>query len=250
VDPLGDQLLHGRDALWRRRHLDHEIRPVDGLPQSPCLFQRALGIARELGGYLEAHVAVAPLRPLVLRPQNAGRIANIAHGDALIERAGVNPARIGGSQDIKVIRAAGDGLLEDRRVGRDPADPVLFDQLLQLAADEQVAVDVVEPDRLAVIGQSPQRIDGLHGGSFSLTTGDRSFASASLGQVTRGGVLGFRPTRSAYAFMGKSSPFDTPPGPGSLVRRPTHPEHAGWLRWLPGLQILRRYESSWLRHDI
>jgi high affinity sulfate transporter 1 len=24
----------------------------------------------------------------------------------------------------------------------------------------------------------------------------------------------------------------------------------GWLRWLPGLQILRRYERSWLRHDL
>src|SRR5262245_44003136 len=25
---------------------------------------------------------------------------------------------------------------------------------------------------------------------------------------------------------------------------------AGWLRWLPGLVTLRRYERSWLRHDI
>jgi high affinity sulfate transporter 1 len=25
---------------------------------------------------------------------------------------------------------------------------------------------------------------------------------------------------------------------------------AGWLRWLPGLQTLRRYQSSWLRHDL
>jgi high affinity sulfate transporter 1 len=25
---------------------------------------------------------------------------------------------------------------------------------------------------------------------------------------------------------------------------------SGWLRWLPGLQLLRRYERSWLRHDI
>src|SRR5262245_606081 len=50
--------------------------------------------------------------------------------------------------------------------------------------------------------------------------------------------------------MDKSSPFDTPPEPGSILRPPTHPERAGWLRWFPGLQILRRYESSWLRHDI
>src|SRR5262247_4561807 len=50
--------------------------------------------------------------------------------------------------------------------------------------------------------------------------------------------------------MDKSSPFDTPPEPGSLLRSPTRPDRAGWLRWLPGLRILRRYEWSWLRHDI
>src|SRR5206468_8434854 len=24
----------------------------------------------------------------------------------------------------------------------------------------------------------------------------------------------------------------------------------GWIRWVPGLQTLRQYEPSWLRHDI
>src|SRR5262245_39376641 len=24
----------------------------------------------------------------------------------------------------------------------------------------------------------------------------------------------------------------------------------GWMRWLPGLQILRRYEAAWLPHDL
>jgi hypothetical protein len=28
------------------------------------------------------------------------------------------------------------------------------------------------------------------------------------------------------------------------------PEPAGWTRWLPGLQMLRRYELAWLRHDL
>src|SRR5215510_4606125 len=50
--------------------------------------------------------------------------------------------------------------------------------------------------------------------------------------------------------MDKSSPFDTPPERGSLLRHPAQPDRPGWLRWFPGLQILRRYESSWLRRDI
>jgi MFS superfamily sulfate permease-like transporter len=41
-----------------------------------------------------------------------------------------------------------------------------------------------------------------------------------------------------------------PPEPGRILRHPTHPERGGWLRWLPGLHILRRYESSWFRHDL
>jgi high affinity sulfate transporter 1 len=34
------------------------------------------------------------------------------------------------------------------------------------------------------------------------------------------------------------------------LRGSTQPDRAGWLRWLPGLQILREYEMSWLRQDI
>jgi MFS superfamily sulfate permease-like transporter len=27
-------------------------------------------------------------------------------------------------------------------------------------------------------------------------------------------------------------------------------DRTGWLRWLPGLQTLRRYEAPWLPHDL
>jgi len=42
----------------------------------------------------------------------------------------------------------------------------------------------------------------------------------------------------------------TPPEPGRILRNPMHTDRGGWLRWLPGLHILRRYEPSWFRHDI
>jgi high affinity sulfate transporter 1 len=35
-----------------------------------------------------------------------------------------------------------------------------------------------------------------------------------------------------------------------IVRHGVHPTEAGWMRWLPGLNTLRRYEGSWLRRDI
>ena len=33
------------------------------------------------------------------------------------------------------------------------------------------------------------------------------------------------------------------------IPRPA-PSPAGWRRWAPGLLILRRYQSSWLPHDL
>lgn len=33
-------------------------------------------------------------------------------------------------------------------------------------------------------------------------------------------------------------------------RNRVHPLPRGWLRWLPGLQLLRTYDPDWLRHDV
>jgi len=38
--------------------------------------------------------------------------------------------------------------------------------------------------------------------------------------------------------------------PGRIARRATQANQTGWIRWLPGLNTLRGYESSWLRHDL
>jgi high affinity sulfate transporter 1 len=38
--------------------------------------------------------------------------------------------------------------------------------------------------------------------------------------------------------------------PGRLARHAMPANQAGWMRWLPGVDTLHRYEKSWLRHDI
>src|SRR6185436_15988083 len=38
------------------------------------------------------------------------------------------------------------------------------------------------------------------------------------------------------------------PESGRLVRPPHG--NSGWMRWLPGLQVLRRYEPAWLTNDL
>ena len=37
---------------------------------------------------------------------------------------------------------------------------------------------------------------------------------------------------------------------GLIVRHVTHTNRTNWMRWLPGLDALRQYELSWLRHDL
>lgn len=49
--------------------------------------------------------------------------------------------------------------------------------------------------------------------------------------------------------MGDSPSFSPQPEPGRIAR-PKASDQLGWIRWLPGLQTLRSYESAWLRHDI
>ena len=40
------------------------------------------------------------------------------------------------------------------------------------------------------------------------------------------------------------------PAPARLARQGLQTRSTGWRRWAPGLQTLRQYESSWLRHDL
>src|SRR5215467_7018782 len=47
-----------------------------------------------------------------------------------------------------------------------------------------------------------------------------------------------------------------PPGrssvtePGRIARHAAQTSHTSWMRWLPGLETLRHYEPSWLKHDV
>ncbi|WP_310447592.1 sulfate permease [Thiobacillus sp.] len=50
--------------------------------------------------------------------------------------------------------------------------------------------------------------------------------------------------------MSDSTATNPDPEPGRIPHPDREASQAGWLRWLPGLQILRSYDVSWLRHDI
>src|SRR5215813_13075840 len=47
-----------------------------------------------------------------------------------------------------------------------------------------------------------------------------------------------------------SNPVSPPDVESSGIRPHKQDTEQGWMRWLPGLATLRRYELAWLRHDI
>src|SRR5215472_15306167 len=51
------------------------------------------------------------------------------------------------------------------------------------------------------------------------------------------------------AVMGESPSSDAT-RPHSMLRPPEQANLVNWMRWLPGLNTLRHYKSSWLRHDV
>src|SRR5215470_8834126 len=52
------------------------------------------------------------------------------------------------------------------------------------------------------------------------------------------------------SIMAESPSSNTTPEPGRIARQATRANQTGWIRWLPGLNTLRQYQLSWLRHDL
>jgi high affinity sulfate transporter 1 len=50
--------------------------------------------------------------------------------------------------------------------------------------------------------------------------------------------------------MGSPARSEPGPEPGTLFSPRTGTGESGWMRWLPGIRVLREYQAGWLRHDI
>ncbi len=105
-----------------------------------------------------------PLRAFVDRTKYVGGILNIADRENFVTALGIEiGARLQGSEQIVVQRAAGNCLFEDGRVRRHAAQSIFRDQTLQFAAGKQVAADVVQPNRLAEFQKIFERVGGFSG---------------------------------------------------------------------------------------
>ncbi len=152
IDAFADQLLKGRNTLGSAGHLDHQVRTIHCAPQPTGIAYGSFGVMRQERRDLQADVAIALTGAVVHGPQCIGGVLNVFDREDFINARGVQVLTLLQlEQGIGVIGAAGDGLLENRGIGGNAAQPVLFDQPLELAAGDEIAANVIQPDGLPIL---------------------------------------------------------------------------------------------------
>jgi hypothetical protein len=148
VDALGEQRAHRAGPALRARHLDHDVRPVDGRPEPAALLDGGVGVVGDARGDLDAHVAVGAAGGVVHAAELVAGGLHVVHLDRLEQLPRAQPlAR--GAQLLVVRLPLRERLLEDRRVGGHAGEGLVADAALEAAVEQHAAVDVVEPDALA-----------------------------------------------------------------------------------------------------
>ncbi len=141
------------------RDLDEQdIRLLHGVPQFHRLLDGGVGILGQPGVDLDRHPPVQAVGPLARMCEDAAGGSYVVGGDG---EDGVLDARTFGGQPAELLGVAvstGQRGGEDRGVRGDPDDIPVGDQFLQLAAGQQLAGQVVEPDRHPGGGQVGERV--------------------------------------------------------------------------------------------
>jgi hypothetical protein len=165
VDALGDERFDGGYPDDGRRDFDHQVRPIHFPPQSPRLLDRPFGASRSIGRDLDADEAVSAVGCVEHRSKNVGRHLDVLDGEPFEECRGSDfgVRGDGRAKPVVVFGARGDGFREDRGIAGHASNPILFDQPAELAADDEIAPNEIEPDRLAAVFQSLQPIGSARG---------------------------------------------------------------------------------------
>jgi hypothetical protein len=162
VDPLARELLDRRDPLGRRRDLEHQILALEP-PETASLPERGGRVIRKARRDFHADVPVASIRGVVHGAQDVGSLLDLLDGDLLVEGGGrrVLEAHMAIKRGVVAGRAC-DGSLEDGGVRGGAAPAVVPHQARELAARQEIAPHVIEPDRRSVLLE----LLHVHGNSF------------------------------------------------------------------------------------
>ncbi len=156
-DPGEDRLLDRRQPGRGAGDLDEEVLALRLAVQLRRLRDRRRGVVGELRRDLERAEAVDAGGALVDRREEVGGVAQV--GDRQREEDVLDRARAEFGDLLVVGVAAGDRLVEDRRVRGQPGDRELLDVAGEDAFGQHRAGDVVEPEALA---QFVQLLRGFH----------------------------------------------------------------------------------------
>jgi len=152
-------LLDGGDALRRGRYFDEDVRARDGRMQTTRLGHRVFGGSGEVRRHFEADVPVAAVCAGMHRLQQIRGRTNVINGQMFVHRLRIRRRLREERLDRRVVRrAAGDRLLEDRRVRGHADNAVALNQAGEFARLEHGAMNVVEPEALA---QLPGLVHGM-----------------------------------------------------------------------------------------
>ena len=152
VDAAGNQIVDRRHAFGRAGHLDHQVLAADLAPQPLGFVDGALGILGEIGRDFDADIAVGAMGGFVCRAQHVGGLLDVLDRQMLENLADRSVLHLQHAGDGRVVFVGmADGLLEDRRVRRHPAQAVVIGELFQAAVGDKTAGQEIEPDGLAVI---------------------------------------------------------------------------------------------------
>ena len=154
VEALADEGADRRQARRGRRYFHHQILAADRAPQPVRLGDGAFGIIGEIRRHFEADETVGAVLDVVDATQRIGGVADVGDREFLVDFGDRNGAARDHALDLLVIGGGlPDRLLEDRRIGRDAGQPVLFDETLEPAPAQELARQKIEPDRLPAFSE-------------------------------------------------------------------------------------------------
>src|SRR5690606_6718023 len=130
VDAFADELLDSWDAFGRGRDFDHDVRPVYGCKEPPCLGYGVFGVASQVGGDFQAYVAISSGRFFVEVGEEVAGGANVSQGQLFVDFERTQPPAGQLSELLIIIITAGNGCFKDGGVGSDPAQAILLNQCL------------------------------------------------------------------------------------------------------------------------
>ena len=130
-------------------NLDHQVRAIHALLEVQALRHHSLDAVARMQRDLQRHIAVNSFGRGVQRLQHIARIANVAHGEVLVQLEGTRQRVLGAQRCDRrpVLGTFLERLLKDARVRGHTANAIRH-QLLEAAAIDQRARNRVVPEGL------------------------------------------------------------------------------------------------------